>query len=58
MIIFYKEKINNQNMLEVVNDLYLKSNSIKEFQTQMLNLIKTKEQKGTIIQEQERETFS
>jgi len=55
---FYKEKINTQNMLEVVNDLYLKSNSIKEFQTQMLNLIKTKEQKGTIIQEQERETVS
>lgn len=35
---FYQEKIDNQNMMEVVNDLYTQSSSIKDFQNKMLGL--------------------
>jgi len=52
---FYQEKINNQNMMEVVNDTYRLSSSIKDFQNRMIDLIKTKQQQKTSAQEPERE---
>lgn len=54
---FYQEKMNGQNMMDVVNDLYVKSPSIQEFQKQMITLMKNKEQQtvNTQVQESERE---
>jgi len=51
----YQEKINNQNMMEVVNETYRQSSSIKDFQNRMLNLIQIKEQQTASVKESERE---
>lgn len=55
----YQEKINGQNLMKVVNDLYRQSSSIKDFQNQMLVLMNSKEKAQathtTVIPEPERE---
>ena len=51
----YEEKIGNENLMKVVNDLYAKSASIKDFQNKMLGLYQNREQQSTATEEPGRE---
>ena len=44
----YQEKINNKNLMEVVNDLYVQSSSIKDFQNRMLDMVKHQESEKNV----------
>ena len=52
---FYEEKIGNQNLMSVVNDIYKESSSIKDFQNKMRELYKNREQQPTHTEESGRE---